>query len=518
MHLVVDTSFADNTMLERLIKRLTCKPSVKYFSDSQLFLKNTFTYSKGLPGLEDTLDQMSAGDRVLIVSPTNNISVFMQNSFPLLYISIILFGVSPDGIERLIRLARGGFVFPQIETVPELNDAVDCVNLHFFDAALEEVQERANWNETCIERLEVGRLDIFSTPMLKFCMPTTHVAEALMEPSWQWTRGLRVFRENTRGIKDVLVADTGPVGMELTPSSDGWTLTATHPPVSAIGVPLGSILVSINQHLLTPSSCLQTMMEVRPVCMTLSTKLLLPENSLSLMFSEELASSLLSFRSKNPYKTIPKKFGLSAQRPWKILLSEKATLASILTASCVVMCEYISLGRVGLTCSSNFESVFSEPKQSARLWRYIERRSGSCCVKIVATQLSVGGLEFAKRCDALTPACFTHCKEFTKLLRSEGVAIEILFVKMVSDISAINESTQISRMYLREGPCSIMWIRIFLALMTSFSNNVQSDILTDAMKFLSVSAITDSVLSDARKIPVTTKWFREWELQENSSG
>ena len=328
--------------------------------------------------------------------------------------------------------------------------------------------------------------------------------------------------------------ESGPIGLELAPPH--WTLVSTHPPVSALGLPIGARLVAIDHELVseeTSSHLLHRLLHKRPLCLTLQVS---PQPPTYLhAFAEAMGSAVIARRIHQPYTSMPPPFYKSTrQRPWKLLAHGANPCLYALMTACVVMLDDEALARVGMTCTA------ANAHFSYRLNRYIWRRrlakkpqqsphfansESELFIKYgtsVPACISVFDSKFYQLVEALTPACFTHNAPFTKYLRSEGVCLEILFVDLVLRV-AMNDSSSpvaehLSSIFANEGADCVVWLRIFLVLMSEFAKFVKGgrgrDIHADALVHLSVAAVDDSVILASTQIPVSRKWIRFWIAAE----
>ena len=451
-------------------------------------------------GLWDSIESVcEPGDRVLIIAHT---SVDMPRMcLPHCYFSILQIGplmgaplVDSEAIQNLLLFAKGGFMFPNVSSLFELSDSVDCLKRHFLFASEHELQQRAMYRRTrveCVVRCSA--------------LPSTTVAQSLLEDSssieWRWTRGLRMIRQLGRNIRDIVITENGPVGLELACTEQGWIVINTHPPISAIGLPIGSRVCGIDQTNITsetPIHLVHWLMNKRPLCIT-------TQNGPDLhgqVSSEELGACVLSHRAIFPYKTIPPPFPNRTIKQQRLVQSSTPIMSAILTA-CVVMMDEVSFCRVAMTCKDAFSVKIP-------YWRrYIVRRVGGV-TKISSRQIKFNA-EFVQIVDAVTPACFVYAPTFTRELRNEGVALEILFARLIADAQSHN-CRHIQSIFDIEGCCSIMWLRIFLVLLKNCQYIWQhrEDVYQETCKRLCISAVTPELIQEALHVPITHKWISEW--------
>ena len=509
------------------------------------------------------------------------------------FISFLLVGkaLETEEIQSLqdFVCACGGLAFSGIMDPSALADAVECTSRFFLMAGESELHQRSDYINGDTARRKSrgsGLVDDRCEDAALWLIPGTVTSRSLFEDSsqleWRWTRGLRIYRELRRGVRDVVYTEPGPLGLELSPPTAGtpyWTLACTHPPISGIGLKVGALLIAIGSHSITKDTSrykLHQLMAVRPVCITFHT----PEepkwrisrrDAWICSMAEEMASAVLANRVKSPYKTVPPPFRRpSGQRPWQAVSQthvDQMTEALVIAAASSCDVEVFDALSCCNTVLRKLLRVRRERPLSLgmRVLRYIVRRSNPDQMEtspailrraLTCAEPDYVGADFRLRVaygisladivphsrgifmpsaflqighddmktfmalvDAITPACFTSSPLVTKQLKIEGVPLELMFIDMVLRISlSCDTSSKIVKglyaIYMVEGCCSIMWVRIFLVLVKRIHLDNGKDFLSVALGHLSLDSVSEAILLEALYHDVNQKWLKDWSVQE----
>jgi hypothetical protein len=498
-------------------------------------------------------------------------------------LSFILLGESPEVevICRIQSFAcmTGGFVFPDINDHMSLSNAIDCLRIHFLVASKDELDERSRHVDTRRHSFPEIQIETTLKRLHRFA-PSRSTREALLKDisslDWRFTRGLRKFRELYRDIRDVTILDSGPIGLELSaPSkaSELWSVASTRPPISGLGLEAGSVLVCINDNLVgpdTPASTIVRLMQQRPICCTFIPRRRLefdePRRAFIAAFSEELSSTVLVHRATNPYRAIPPPLFGRQLEPWHdFVKGDHCIVAKALIVTCNLMCDLEMFFQLrGLSRGIN-NLLRNNGKDSTghHTLQYITRRGKSpefirgfvrmctprpfiglqrvdvmmkCSYGISLAEIidaSTGltdkdfpwmrgrgnSADFAFFIDVVTPACFSFNSSMTRLVKSEGVPLELMFTSLVVEASLCSPHDasvrgRLARIYCLEGFCSLFWIRLFLIIMSRIRLTPNEDVVTVSIEQLSFRNIDDTAIEEALDIPLGQEWVSQWTSNE----
>jgi len=269
-----------------------------------------------------------------------------------------------------------------------------------------------------------------------------------------------MIREKLRNVRDIIYSDPGPLGMELsqpTSTEPTWRVCKTHPPVSGLGLSVGSVLIAVNGQLIdgnTDKMDIVRLMGLRPLIASV-VESGYTEESLEEAWvrtvAEEITSYILLKRANSPFKTVPGKFSrLNSDEP------------------------------------EDPSDIWDTPLRVMNADRRLNE-SFLDCVNLV------------------TPAAFAHCPEIVKNLRIEGFPLEYAFIVMVLGGKDTRNWS------------AIQWNRIFLTRVEEIAAH-SSNLLEDAISILcSPLVVDDDLLSRASRIGLDSDWVKRWLDQEFGS-
>lgn len=487
-------------------------------------------------GLWDSLiglanEQISS--RVIVIGTTWNSQSFCQDavesSRALLamideasYYSLVLVGSGPETEEiqalQVFAAWGSGFLFPGVMDSFGIPEIGNCLVSNFLNLSLSELdsRRRASSGPRRISEMEPKYESCFME-FIRQSVPSFDTRRAIMEDNsaeeWRWTRGIRIFREVTRGLRDVVFMDPGILGLELALPCDGtsslWTLRSTTPPVSGVGLDPGSILIAIDSHSITGRTdawTIKRLLNRRPVCVTFAPTagFTRPDKKLnfSLALAEELTSGILTRRAgrTSHAQALPPQFFPSQSRPWAPVCMEDvdAKLKSLVIA-CAVMRD-LDMFKILRKTNGGLRRLLDVQERERRCLgyrilrhiiryrdldqvhadqRFIEylvdgikpRRSlsdmimrsiyGISLADIVAcsdvdepflTFVEVAGrgaMDFLTLTEAVTGACFTFDSKRTRQLRAEGVPFELLFASFVLRLGQSQHEDSVASDWIR---------------------------------------------------------------------
>lgn len=385
---------------------------------------------------------------------------------------------------------------------------------------------------------------------------------------WRWMRGFRLYREEVRGVRDIYIDSIGPLGLEFSPpasTTPWWTLSATHPPSSSLNLVEGSVLSAVDGVILDTDGDIDSfkgIMSNRPLVLTFINQRISAEKEARSDWirscAEELSMRIIIKNSSDIYGKIPPNFSGSRARPWARIVShgfDPAELSILFSAT--VMCDLEALVGCARINSKFRKLLFPGNPVGRKLLRYVIRRvnrtseeSARSLITVIGPSdmvdvtrsdllmratygISIADIapfsdDFAHNASPIlsfspikvlpiltlirvvTAASFVHSRVNTLKFISEGFPLELLFAEFMIRITlGANESRVyrwLRRIYVVEGPGSVFWLKLFLALIDQ-SMGIQSgcSILSMA-RSLSLECVEASTVKAANLIPISRRW------------